>query len=142
MKPSSSLIAEMATIEAISLSFSSLKSICRDPMGPSVAFMLGDGRDKIGIAGEKYDHHERRSQRQVDYRQIRQQDLFVAHRGECGQEVVEMQADFANQGDQADGKRQIERRQKKSAREQQALERVFDHRSLGAPEIVKRRSLR
>jgi hypothetical protein len=53
-----------------------------------------------------------------------------------------MQANFGYQSDEADGKRQIKRRQKKSAREQQALERVFDHRSLEVPEIVKRQSPR
>ena len=76
MKPSSSLIAEMATIEAINLSFSSLKSISAIQCGRASSFRMTTGRDKIGVAGEKDDHHQRRGQRQVDDRELRQEDLL------------------------------------------------------------------
>ena len=76
MKPSSSLIAEMATIEAISLSLSSLKSISAIQCGRPSSLPHGDRRDEIGVAGEKDDHHQRGGERQVDDRQLRQKDLL------------------------------------------------------------------
>ena len=104
-----------------------------DPMRPSVVFAHDHGRDKIGVAGEKHDHDERGHQRQVDDRQIGQEDLFIAHAGKLRQQLIEVQAGLEDQSDKADGESQIKRRQEKPAREQHALERIFDHRSLAAP---------
>ena len=71
MKPSSSLIPEMATIEAINLSFSSLKSISAIQCGRPSFFPDGDWRNEIGVAGEKDDHDRGGGQRQIDDPQVR-----------------------------------------------------------------------
>ena len=109
MKPSSSLIAEIATMEAISLRLSSLKSISRDRMRPAVTLAHHDRRDEVRIAGKKDDDDERGRQSQVDNRQFRQQNLFVVEGRKRGEEIIEMEARLCEKGEKADGERKIER---------------------------------
>jgi hypothetical protein len=100
-------------------------------VGAPVAFAHDDRSDEVGVAGQEDNHNERSRQRQIDNRQLGEEHPFVIEGRKLDQELVEVHSRFAEQSDEADREREIERGQKEPAREQEALDCVFDHRSPG-----------
>jgi hypothetical protein len=54
---------------------------------------------------------------QVDDRELRQKDLFVAELRKVRQKLIEVKARLDDDGHKADGEGQVKRREKKPARE-------------------------